>query len=122
VDPDFPFPFRRDEFEAEGQVVSAGALYWLLVCFGAGLVTIWPAVVERRHPDNLFAGLFITVMVLPAVQLAASAVAIGIVFLFYADRATAAIRIGKITLWSFVGTIIGIAIMGGFCGFFGLLR
>src|SRR5690349_21292142 len=41
VDPDFPFPFRRDEFDIEGQVVSAGALYWLLVCFGIGLVSVW---------------------------------------------------------------------------------
>jgi hypothetical protein len=123
VDSDFPFPFRRDEFEGDGQVLSAGVLYWLLVCFGAGLVTVWPYVsTGARRSDSLSDGLFLTVMVLPAVQLAASAVAMAIVFLFYTDRRTAALRIGKITLWSFVGTIVGIGIMGGFCGFFGLLR
>jgi hypothetical protein len=123
ADPDFPFPFRRDELEEEGQVLPAGILYWLLVCFGTGLVSAWFFLSQTpQRSENLWVGFLVALMVLPLVQLGASAVAIAIVGLFYTDRATAALRIGKITLWSFVGTLIGIGIMGGFCGFFGLLR
>jgi hypothetical protein len=123
VDPDFPFPFRRDEFDAEGQLLSAGMLYWLLVCFGTGLVSVWAFVSEgARRPDDLFMGLLVALMFLPLVQLGASAVAAAAVALFYADRATALIRIGKITLWSFVGTLIGIGIMGAFCGVLVLMK
>jgi hypothetical protein len=124
VDPDFPFPYRRDEFELEGEALPAGALYWLLVCVGLGVGSLWYFLAEgARRPEDLFYGFLISlIFALPLVQLGASVVAAVIVFLFYADRATAAIRIGKITLWSFVGTLIGVAIMGGFCGMFGFFR
>ena len=124
VDPDFPFPYRRDEFDVEGESLPAGALYWLLVCLGLAVGSLWFFMSEGgRRPEQLFYGFMLTLFIfLPAVQLGAAAVAAVIVFLFYTDRVTAALRIGKITLWTVVGTGIGIGVMGGFCGMFGLLR
>jgi hypothetical protein len=122
VDPDFPFPFRRDEFDVEGPVLPAGILYWLLVCFGLGVTAVWFYLSEgTNRPENVFVGLLVALFFLPAVQLGASLVAAVAVLLFYTDRAAAGIRIGKITLWSLVGTLIGIAIMGGCCGVFALV-
>jgi hypothetical protein len=124
VDPDFPFPFRRDEFELEGPVLPVGILYWLLVCFGLGLCAVYWFVFEKpsSRPDNLFMGLLVGLFFLPAVQLGASIVAGLAVLLFYTDKATAGARVGKITLWSFVGTLIGVAAMGGCCGIFSVLK
>jgi hypothetical protein len=119
MDPDFPFPFRRDEFELEGPVLPAGVLYWLLVCFGLGLCGVYYVAVESTHrPDGLIEGLLVGLFCLPAVQLGASLVAGLAVLLFYTDKAAAGTRIGKITLWSLVGTLIGVAAMGGCCGIF----
>ena len=59
VDPDFPFPFRRDEFDVEGPVLPAGALYWLLVCFGLATVLIFAGMPWPGRPGGrpLFRGL-----------------------------------------------------------------
>ncbi len=125
VDPDFPFPFRRDEFELEGPVLPVAVLYWLLVCFGLGLCAAYYFVFgggRTARPDNLFTGLLIGLFCLPVVQLGASIVAGLAVLLFYTDKAAAGARVGKITLWSFVGTIIGVAAMGGCCGVFALVK
>jgi hypothetical protein len=124
VDPDFPFPFRRDEFDVEAETLPAGALYWLLVCLGLGVGSLWYFLSEgARRPEDLFYGFLVSlIFALPVVQLGASVVAALIVAVFYADRATSMIRVGKITLWSLVGTGIGIAIMGGFCGLLALGR
>ncbi len=123
VDPDFPFPFRRDEFELEGPVLPVGILYWLLVCFGLGVCAVWYVLAEGvNRPESLYAVLFIWILGLPAVQLGASLVAAIAVAFFYSDKAAAAARIGKITIWSVVGTLIGIAAMGGCCGMFSLFR
>jgi hypothetical protein len=116
ADPDFPFPYRRDEFELEGPVLPAGILYWLLVCFGLGVGAVWYLLAGgSRSPNDLFTGLLVALFCLPAVQLGASVVAAIAVLLFYSDRAAAAARIGKITLGSLAGTMIGIAVMGGGC-------
>jgi hypothetical protein len=115
-DPDFPFPYRRDEFEEEG-TFPAGILYWLLVSFLMGVVAVFYYVSEgATRPEELFTGLLVALMVLPGLQLGASALAaIGVGF-FYADKRPAFERVGKITLWSFVGTLAGIGLMGGCCG------
>jgi hypothetical protein len=123
ADPDYPFPFRGEELDEGGQLLSASALYWLLVALGTGLGAVWYFLHEgSRRADDLFVGVLGALFFLPLIQLAASAIAIVVVLLFYPQRDTAARRIGKITLWSFVGTLIGIAIMGGFCGILGLGR
>jgi hypothetical protein len=119
VDPDFPFPYRRDEFEVGGPVLPVGILYWLLVCFGLGATGVYYFLFEgRQRPDSLFMGVLVGLFFLPAVQLGASVVAGLAVLCFYSDKATAGIRLGKITLWSVVGTIIGVVAMGGCCGLF----
>ncbi len=124
VDPDFPFPFRRDEFELEGPVLPVGVLYWLLVCFGMGVAAVWYFLADSpmtRSPEQIYAVLFVWALALPIIQLGASIAAGLAVLLFYSDKAVAGARVGKITLWSFVGTIIGIAAMGGCCGIFSII-
>jgi hypothetical protein len=117
VDPDFPFPFRRDELDEEGPIIPAGVLYWMLVSFLTGAVAVYYYVSQgAKDPQDLLYGLLIAVLVLPGLQLGASALAVLAIGVFYADRATALRRVVQITLWSFVGTMVGIALMGGFCG------
>src|SRR5262245_14305707 len=50
MDPDSPFPFRRDEFEDEGPVLPATALYWLLVLFLVGVTCVWTFISEGTNP------------------------------------------------------------------------
>jgi hypothetical protein len=113
VDPDFPFPFRRDEFDEGSPVLPMGLLYWLLVGLGilvAVAVGAWSSGHQRIRPDDLLVGAVVALIFLPAVQLAASLVAL-VAVLFYPDKRAAAVRLGKITLWSFVGAIIGTGAM-----------
>jgi hypothetical protein len=122
TDPDFPFPYRRDEFEEEG-TIPAGILYWLLVSFLMAVVAVVYYVKEgATRPEDLLIGLLVALMVLPGLQLGASALAaVGVAF-FYGDKRPALVRVGKITLWSFVGTLAGMALMGGCCGILSLSR
>jgi hypothetical protein len=116
LDPDFPFPFRRDEMEDEATFPS-GAMYWLLVSFLCAVTAVVFYVGEgARDPTALLWGLGVAIMILPALQLGASVIAVIGVALFYTERTVAFIRIGKITLWSFVGTMAGLFLMGGCCG------
>lgn len=120
VDPNFPFPFRRDEEELIDTGFPAAILYWLLVAFLVGVTALVTYVAEgMRDPSLLALGLFIAVMILPALQLGASVLAVIVIGIFYADRADALARIGKITLWSFAGGMIGMLMMAG-C--FGMLK
>jgi hypothetical protein len=116
-DPDSPFPFRRDEFEDEGPVMPATALYWLLVVFLIAVTAVW-YYVDRgaRNPEDILFGLLIALMIFPALQLGASLLSLIAVALFYPSRSMPLKRVGKITLWSFVGTIAGIVFMAGCCG------
>ena len=122
VDPDFPFPFRRDEFEDEGPLLPATLLYWLLVLFLIGVVTVWFSVANGfRGTDDLIGGVVVALLVLPGLQLGASLLSLIAVALFYPQKAVPLARLGKITLWSFMGSIIGLLAIGGCCGVFGLL-
>jgi hypothetical protein len=121
-DPDFPFPYRRDEFETEG-TFPAGILYWLLVSFLMGVVAVvWYVNQGATQPEDLFYGLLVALMVLPGLQLGASVLAAVGVACFYTDKRPAFVRVGKITLWSFVGTMAGLFLMGGCCGVLSLSR
>jgi hypothetical protein len=113
---DSPFPFRRDEFEDEGPVLSAGALYWLLVSFLVGAVSAWyfgREYLDRgtADPNDLLTGALIAFLVLPALQLGASALAAVGIALFYPQRAVPLERLVKITLWSFAGAVVGTLVM-----------
>jgi hypothetical protein len=125
LDPDSPFPFRRDEFEDEGPLLPAGVLYWLMVSLLVVVTIVWPfffggsSFLGRGAPgrvDALWAGLFTAVMILPALQLGASILTLIAVALFYPERYLPLHRLGRITLWSFVGTMAGLGLMGGCCG------
>jgi hypothetical protein len=124
VDPDFPFPYRRDELDEEGPTFPATLLYWLLVSFLIAVTAVWYYLSSsggRRGPLNgdpseLLIGLFIAVMILPALQVGASVLATLAIALFYGEKATPLMRVGKITLWSFVGTLAGLLLMGGCLG------
>jgi hypothetical protein len=130
ADPDFPFPYRRDELDEEGPTFPAALLYWLLVSFLIGVTCVWyylSASGSRRGPLNgdpsdLLVGLFIAVLILPGLQVGASVLATLGVALFYGEKARPLLRVGKITLWSFVGTIAGLLLMGGCLGVLSLGR
>jgi hypothetical protein len=122
VDPDFPFPFRRDELDEEGPTFSPALLYWLLVSFLMAVTAVWYYLAEATRgplagdPQNLLLGLLIAVMILPGLQAGASVLATLGIALFYGEKVTPLMRVGKITLWSFVGTLVGLLLMGGCCG------
>jgi hypothetical protein len=117
TDPDAPFPFRRDEFEDEGPIIPTPLMYWMLVAFLIGVTALWPYVMDgMRNPGMMVWGLFIAFMILPALQLGASVLSVFGVLLFYPSKGLPLRRVGRITLWSFVGTLIGTLVMGGLCG------
>jgi hypothetical protein len=125
VDPSFPFPFRRDELEQDEATFPVAIIYWMLVLFLVAVVSLYYLFTARSSgvldPTDLFLGALIALFCLPVLQVVASLLALIVAAVFYADKATALIRVGKITLWSFVGTMIGILIMVGLCGAMGLL-
>jgi hypothetical protein len=120
-DPNFPFPFRRDELDEEGPVFPAALLYWVLVSLQLMGGAIWYYLSQgRRDPNDLLLGGVMGLALLPVPQLGASILSMIAVFLFYEDRRTALARIGKITLYSFMGTMIGLVMLGLCCGMLSL--
>jgi hypothetical protein len=119
VDPSFPFPFRRDELDQEDGSFPIAIIYWLLVLFGVFAVSVYTFFSDGTatlDPNMLWIGALIALFCLPAIQLAASLLSLIAVAVFYTDKITGLIRVGKITLWSFVGTLAGVLIMFGICG------
>jgi hypothetical protein len=122
LDPDSPFPYRRDVFEEDQPLIPPVLLYWLMVLLTVGGLVggifAYSAATSPSGPDPgaLFVGLFIAVMVLPGLQLIASLLAFLVVVVFYPERSYSLRRIGKITLWSFAGTALGLLLMGGCVG------
>jgi hypothetical protein len=119
VDPSFPFPFRRDELDQDEGTFPIAIIYWLLVLLLIAAVSVYYFLTARTSgvldPSDLFLGALIALFCLPALQLGASMLTL-IAALFYMDKVTALIRVGKITLWSLVGTVVGILIMVAMCG------
>jgi hypothetical protein len=117
LDPDCPFPYRRDVFEEDLPLIPPTLLYWSMVTLSVMatciLTYLWTGV---NSPGALFAGLFFAVMFLPGLQLVASLLSVLIVALFYPERSYSLRRVGKITLWSFAGAILGMLLMGGCLG------
>jgi hypothetical protein len=118
-DPDAPFPFRRDEFYDEEEILfSPTLLYWLLVLGLTSLFSVGWFVAEggMAQPEYLLWGFLLAVFgLLPFLQLGASLLTCLVVAVFYTDKRTAFVRVGKITLWSFVGALIGTCVMLGAC-------
>ena len=122
-DPDFPFPYRRDEFDEESPAFSPALLYWLLLSFLIAVTAVWYYLSSSGsrgplsgNPQELLIGLFIAIMILPGLQVGASVLAALAIALFYGEKYAPLMRVGKITLWSVVGTLVGLLLMGGFCG------
>jgi len=120
VDPSFPFPFRRDELDQEDTTFPAAALYWIVVSVLILVVTVGFFVQETMpnfdEPSFLIGGVLIALFCLPAIQLAASLLSLIVVAIFYREKYVSLVRIGKITLWSFVGSMAGALVMAGMCG------
>ena len=124
VDPSFPFPFRRDEFEEEAASFPIAVVYWMFVLFVVGGVSLYYFFTARGsslNPNNLWVGGMIALFCLPAIQLAASLLTVAVAAAFYIDKPAAMIRVGKITLWSVLGSLAGILLMLGLCGVTGAL-
>ncbi len=118
-DIDAPFPFRRDAQEEEPPLMPVPLVYWLIVLMLCGATSFITYLNNgARDPSMLVAGGFIAVMILPALQLGASILTTLIVLIFYPNKGEPLTRIGKITLWSFVGTAVGMLAMAGCCGLF----
>jgi hypothetical protein len=114
-----PIPFRRDAFEDENSPLPVPLLYWLLVLFlGAVTAAVTYLNDPRGEPGTLVLGAILAIMVLPALQLGASLLTTIIVLIFYPDKSFPLRRIGWITLYSFLGTMIGVTMMAGCCGVF----
>jgi hypothetical protein len=122
-DEDSPFPFRRDIIQDEGPFIPATLLYWMLVSFLIGVTTVAAYVKNgAANPQDLGLGLLLAFMILPALQLGASLLSCVVIGLFYPAKGVPLVRIGRITLWSFVGTGAGLLVMGGCCGILSLAK
>jgi hypothetical protein len=112
--------------DEEAPALPSTLLYWLLVTFLIAVTAVWYYVQQATggplsgSPQNLLIGLFIAVMILPGLQVGASVLATLAIALFYGEKVMPLIRVGKITLWSFVGTLAGLLLMGGCLGVFSL--
>jgi len=124
-DPDSPFPFRRDVFEEDQPLISPALVYWLLLALAifatVGITVLMMGTGGGPNPldeatEMLAAGLFISAMVLPGLQLIASLLAVVVVAVFYPERGYALRRLGRITLYCLAGTAIGTLFMAGCLG------
>jgi hypothetical protein len=123
VDPDFPFPFRRDELDEESPILPVTLLYWMLTSTLLVAVAIWFYFDQGgNNPQNLVLGLLVGLMVFPLLQLGASLLTTLGVAIFYGDKLNSLRRVGHITLWSFVGALIGMVFIGGCCGLLYMAR
>ena len=90
---------------------SASGLYWAIIAIMSGLASAYFVAFERHEVRNLEVALMLAI-VFPAVQLAASIVAA--ILIARSRRVGKEVRLrhlGKITLRSFLGALIGAAIM-----------
>ena len=112
-----PFPYRLDVFEEDLPLIPPVLLYWALVALMVAATTVGTFLYSGAgNAGHLVWGLFLAVMVLPGLQLVASLLSVIIVALFYPERSYSLRRLGKISLWSFVGSAIGMLLMGGCVG------
>jgi hypothetical protein len=113
-DEDSPFPFRRDE-PGPSFTLSAALVYWVLfslLSLGTFLYFLLENGPGSREP--IWAGIG-TVLVMPGVQLAASLLAVLVAAVcprgLMPDKRAALVRIGTISLWAFVGGLVGMLLM-----------
>jgi hypothetical protein len=115
---DSPYLQRRDEIEEEN-LLPPQLVYWftvlVMICATSGVYFLLDGP-TTRPVEGLLSGAMVALMILPALQLGASLLAAMILLLFSPNVSHSMRRLGRITLWSFVGTLIGCAAMGGCCG------
>lgn len=127
-DEDAPTPIRREAFRDDRAMLPIQLVYWLMLLFLCSVTAFLTFV--NSHPtmrtrEGFLYGGFLAVMVLPGLQLGASLLTSIVILIFYPDKDRPFHRVGRITLYSFIGGLIGIVAMGGCCGVFslpGLLR
>lgn len=91
----------------------AAGLYWRCVV-GVLIATAVGSVVMTGNPGGGFLVVLIAILALPVVQLAASLVAVVLILVLpCSDRAAFLWAIGKITLWTVLGAVIGLLMMFG---------
>jgi hypothetical protein len=114
-----PFPFRRDEWERPPGLHPA-LLYWGLVCSLSTLLGLYFVVSGKVSTSELQWAVLGVIFFLPLPQLGASVLSLLCVWLLpeaiITDRPAAFVRIGKITLWSFVGAMVGTGLVALLCG------
>lgn len=116
---DEPFPFRRDVFDEDTGLLPVPLLYWLLVVALVAVTAVITFLTNgATNPSLLVLGGVVGVMILPALQLVASVLTAVLVLIFYPERSRPLRRVGRITLWSFVGTMVGTLAMAGCFGLF----
>lgn len=111
ADQDLPSPLSRGDHEEPGPPVSGGVLYWLLLSFLLFLGFIWFLAVRSFQSEDFLFCLLIGLIFLPGFQLGASILSATAAVLFYANPAEALARIGYITQYSVIGTLIGLGVM-----------
>jgi hypothetical protein len=108
-----PFPFRRDELEPTF-TLSPALVYWVLFSLLSMGTFLYFVTAHGGGNDPIWAGIG-TVLVMPGIQLGASLLALLVVALCPAalvpDKPAAVVRIGKISLWAFVGGLVGMGLM-----------
>jgi hypothetical protein len=112
-DKDSPFPFRRDE-PGPSFTLSPALTYWVLFSLLSLGTFLYFLLADSGPREPIWAGIC-TVFVMPGVQLAASLLALLVVAVcprgLMPDKRAALVRIGKISLWAFVGGLVGTLLM-----------
>jgi hypothetical protein len=103
----YPRYYRRLRPLGNPAGVTAVGIYWAILGLLGVLVIIYNLITDS---SGLGVGLFALLIFGPAVQLAASVLA-AIVVAVIGGGGTGLWQIGKITLWTVVGTIAGILVM-----------
>lgn len=92
-----------------------GALYWIVFQVINGLIFL-------LGKQDVEGAILVVLLMLPGIQLLTS-LACAIVFAFTKDqRGPRLQKLGKVTLWAFVGSLAGLGLMVGLGALFGALR
>jgi hypothetical protein len=103
-----------------GESVMCRVYWWLLLAVFVGAVFVayntwghsFGYLPGSMVPAGILAGLAVVGVLLPVVQLVVSGLALFFLPLIAADQRNAALRrLGRITLWSVFGTLIGVGVM-----------
>ena len=114
------------EILARKRGLSAIAVYWVVVLLLSVLAaggTVYLGMSSSRSSDNFFIALVLLVLGFPVLQLVASLLtALVMVASTQSDKWRQLLQVGKITLGTLIGTVLGIVSMVGIAFLFGAFR